>query len=158
MSRQTKLTNKSTELLRQALMTGISYASACSYAGFSYSAFAAWRAEAYRERGPDEPPLPYALIRLREMLDEVSAELEKLRVADLTIAAKTEWQAAAWFLERRYPEHWGRHRLKWEPQEISEQGQRLIIEYVESQKSDTNQVTTNGRDPSDSTAELGKNI
>ena len=70
------------------------------------------------------------LLALREMLDSVDAEWELQFVAEIRAASCKEWPAAAWFLERRYPEHWGRHRLRWEPPKVAEQPRQLIIEDV----------------------------
>ena len=108
----------------------MSYASACTCAGFSYRSFAAWKAEVYRNRGPDEPPPSTMLLALREMLDSVDAEWEQRDIAQIESASHKEWPAAAWLLERRDPEHWERHRLRWEPPEGAEQPRQLSIEYV----------------------------
>ena len=36
------------------------------------------------------------------------AEAEALHVGVIATAARKSWQASAWFLERKYPQKWGR--------------------------------------------------
>lgn len=40
-------------------------------------------------------------------LDEAEAEAEDVMVAAVRVAAKNDWRAAAWYLERRGPKRWG---------------------------------------------------
>jgi hypothetical protein len=48
--------------------------------------------------------------RLQEALDQALAE-QRL-VAVIAAGARSNWRAAAWLLERQYPERWGRDRAK----------------------------------------------
>jgi transposase len=43
----------------------------------------------------------------RELVRQARAEAEVKRVAQVTVAARVDWRAAAWFLEREFPERWG---------------------------------------------------
>lgn len=132
MARPSTLTHKGIQRLREALSTGVGYESACALAGVAYRSFARWRAEAYRDRGPDEPPPPKVLRELREMLENVSAELERECLTQLREAAPKNWQASAWLLERRFPETWGRHQLQWKPPEKTEEPQPLVVQFVDA--------------------------
>lgn len=46
--------------------------------------------------------------RFRERVEQARAECEARNVALITQAATQNWQAAAWLLERSYPERWAR--------------------------------------------------
>jgi hypothetical protein len=47
-------------------------------------------------------------------LDAAEAAAETMALAAVVAASfePSNWQAAAWFLERRFPARWGRHRLR----------------------------------------------
>lgn len=45
---------------------------------------------------------------LAERVDRARAEGEALHVTRIVRAAEDDWHASAWFLERSYPERWGR--------------------------------------------------
>jgi hypothetical protein len=49
---------------------------------------------------------PYA--ELWDAVERARAEGEALHVARIAKAAEDDWHASAWFLERSYPERWGR--------------------------------------------------
>jgi transposase len=46
--------------------------------------------------------------RLREQVDAARADAEARNVAIIATAARDHWQAAAWLLERQYPDKWAR--------------------------------------------------
>lgn len=77
------------------------------------------RRRAYEERhAPAAPELATVVPigneqHVQELLARVLAE-ERL-VAQVAAGAKTQWRAAAWILERRYPERWGPPRPAAEP-------------------------------------------
>ena len=101
MGAPTKCTPELTERYCQAIRRGAYQRTACEYAGITPRAVQYWaeRAEAGEE--------PYASF--------VSQVKEAEAAAVLTRLARIEkagmdgvWQADAWYLERRYPEEWGR--------------------------------------------------
>jgi hypothetical protein len=47
--------------------------------------------------------------KLRDLLRDAEERAVIRQVSIILAAAKTSWQAAAWWLERRYPNEWGRH-------------------------------------------------
>lgn len=53
----------------------------------------------------------------RLLLEQAQAEGEALAIARIARAAAENWQAAAWLLERQFPERWGRPAVR--PQEDS---------------------------------------
>ncbi len=101
MGRRTKLTPETTKKLTDAIRQGATYEHACNYAGIHYGTFCEWRT--LGESG-------------RKVYSEFSDAIKKAE-GDATIkwlaiidrsATGGNWQAAAWKLERRYPEDYGR--------------------------------------------------
>jgi len=79
------------------LKVGVSVSAACELAGVDYEEF-----RKVLERRGD----------LRSMVERAKAEAELMAVKAILEAAKKDWRAAAWFLERRFPEYWSkRERL-----------------------------------------------
>lgn len=106
MGRPSKLTEETIQRLEQAIRMGATYAAACRYAGIGYSTFREWMNAGKRARRG----------RARELVErieraEAEAQLGWLARIEQAINAGT-WQAAAWKLERRYPEAYGRRRVE----------------------------------------------
>jgi len=107
--RRSKYTPETVDKLTQAIRLGATYRLACDYAGISDDTFARWR-----ER--------YAGFAEAIKLAEGEGALKSLAVIERAangvkgedgeyILAPT-WQAAAWKLERRYPEMYGKQRME----------------------------------------------
>jgi hypothetical protein len=93
--------------LCQALRVGATYELAAKYAGISYSTFLTWRHRA--ETAKDGT----ALALLRDRMEQVEGEAAIGWLAKIELAAtEGNWQAAAWKLERRYPEQYSREAVK----------------------------------------------
>jgi hypothetical protein len=76
---------------------------ACRAAGVAPRTFRDWMVRGRSERPGDE------LYReLVGRIEQALAEGEVRNVAQIASAARENWQAAAWLLERGYPERWGR--------------------------------------------------
>lgn len=93
MARKTKYTPETVEKVAQAIRLGSTYILACHYAGISFETFNEWRKA--------KP----------EFSDTINAAEGKAAVAWLARiedASKSQWQAAAWKLERRYPQEYGK--------------------------------------------------
>jgi hypothetical protein len=43
-----------------------------------------------------------------QLTEQAMGESEMMAILQISKAASTQWQAAAWHLERKYPERWGR--------------------------------------------------
>jgi len=91
------------EKLEQAILIGATYELAAMYAGISDKTFQTWRDKS--ETAAEGTPLAELRDRLRhaEGIAAISwlAKIEK-------VANEGDWKAAAWKLERRYPETYGR--------------------------------------------------
>jgi transposase len=93
--------------LCQALLVGATYDLAAKFAGVSYATFLTWRKQA------ETAPAGTALARLRDRMEEVEGQAAIGWLAKIEMAASQgNWQAAAWKLERRYPEQYGREPVK----------------------------------------------
>lgn len=84
--------NHQLETLFEALMIGMNITDACSWAGMSRETY-------YKRLGAD-PGFSSQIERA-----QLKAKSEALKV--IHGAAMTQWRAAAWYLERKYPKEYG---------------------------------------------------
>lgn len=115
MARPTKYSDEVARKIADAIRLGASYELAAAYGGVSEDTLARWRAR-------------YA--DFAEMLREAEGVGAIGWLARIEQAAKSgDWRAAAWKLERRYPEQYGRtvsdHRHK---HEVKSEAERLADE------------------------------
>jgi len=91
---------------RGAIVLGLSYKSACEYAGWAESTWYEWVQKAEgRYTGPDN----YKPEVYREFVDDIKRAMQVGKVSLLNDIKKDDsWQSKAWILERRYPEEFGR--------------------------------------------------
>ena len=101
MGRPSKLTPERQEKLVEAIQAGNYYASACAYAEIAYSNFRQWMI-----KGEAEESGKYH--DFHEAITHAEAEAEDHAIQQWQQAMPTDWQAAAWWLERRYPDRWGK--------------------------------------------------
>jgi hypothetical protein len=95
--RKTLYTPERVEALIKALEAGLPHSQACDIVGLGHRTFYAWKAS--------KP----------EFASEVARAEAKVVVDLLGIinrASEQHWQAAAWILERRWPERWGRRVIQ----------------------------------------------
>ena len=108
--------------IAHAIELGATFQIAANYGGVAYNTLNEWKhrglAEAER-RGGDVPEGDEVWIREQQYYDlyEVLLEAEgvgavKWLTAIEKAAALGNWPAAAWKLERRYPQHYGRVRME----------------------------------------------
>lgn len=101
MGRNSKLTPEITEKICDALRAGNTQKAACQYVGISERTFFNW---INRGEADEEPYLQF-------VQDIKSAEGAAI-VGFVSVIAKAasngQWQAAAWYLERKYPDEWGK--------------------------------------------------
>lgn len=92
MARQSKLTPARQALAVEAIEAGVTYADAAACAGIAESTWHMWM-----KRSP----------AFREAIAAASARVELRCLQIINEAMVKDWRAAAWFLERRFPERWG---------------------------------------------------
>jgi hypothetical protein len=98
-----KLTPELAEQLVSLLRAGNYVAVAVRATGISRALFYQWL-----DRGASDAPEDAEYAELRARVEEAKAHAEARHVANIANAARENWQAAAWLLERMYPERWGR--------------------------------------------------
>lgn len=91
--RPTKRTPETADRICRAVRKGLAYTLACDAAGLSYETFNEWRKAD-----------PQFSAQLKAAEGEGAEEL----LATIRAASAENWTAAAWILERRYPQLYGR--------------------------------------------------
>ena len=93
------------EKICQAIRAGNYYETACrGYAGIAYSTFREWMVRGEKAKSG----------KYREFMEAVKKAEHEAEVRMVAMWQKhmpDNWQAIATFLERRYPDRWGRKRL-----------------------------------------------
>lgn len=114
-----KLTPEVTQKIVKALKVGNFVDTAVVYAGISTATYYKWR-----NRGEDEltryklelKTNPKAKIgrnekkyvEFRDTIDHALSFAENMALVTIHSSFPDDWKAAAWYLERRYPDRWGR--------------------------------------------------
>src|SRR5690554_1102925 len=102
MGRPSKLTPEVIKRLTEAIRAGNYYEAACGYAGIGYSTFRAWMVRGEKAKSGKYP-------EFMEAIQKAEHEAEVRMVAMWQKHMPENWQAIATFLERRYPDRWGRN-------------------------------------------------
>lgn len=116
--RPTDCTPERTAKIVQAISAGNYGEVAARYAGIDPRTYYRWlergRAERTRRAGPhdsracvvnlDEQPF----YQFCQAVEKAEADAEARNVAIIQTAARETWQAAAWYLERKHADRWGR--------------------------------------------------
>ena len=108
MGRPTKLTPETQQLIIQSLSVGATHRLACQYAGIDEDTFYTWMDKGHKGHAP------YA--EFAEQVKKTEGRAATGWLAKIEAAANEgNWQAAAWKLERRYPNEYGRQiiQLDW---------------------------------------------
>ena len=86
----------------QAIAAGNYVETAARYGGVHPATYYRWMQEA------QEPGAAANKREFYEAVKKAEAEAEVRNVATIQLAASSQWQAAAWLLERKHPAQWGR--------------------------------------------------
>lgn len=112
--RPTKLTPELQAKIVSAIAAGNYMETAAAYAGISRDSLYEWLKRGRKERLRIEAGMPKNRreTRYAEFSEAVEKSMAQAEVADIAVigmaAASGQWQAAAWRLERKYPEKYGR--------------------------------------------------
>lgn len=169
MGRPTKLNYGVQEKIVQAIKAGNYIETAAAYAGISKSTLYEWlkRGERENQRVAKNPRYrikksekPY--VEFSNAIEKALAEAEIRDVAIIGKAAEEQWQAAAWRLERKFPDKWGRRVLEHKGSlevknddsirrieqqlEDDEESRELLKEFLRRSKEDSNDRTHISKD------------
>jgi transposase len=104
MGRPTKLTPEVQDKIVAALRAGNYQETAAMYAGVEARTFYRWMERGESDGTEDEPYRQF-----RQAVEKAKADAEVRDIALIDKAAHDgSWQAAAWKLERKFPNRWGR--------------------------------------------------
>jgi transposase len=111
--RRVTLTREVHEKVREALDAGAYQRDAATYAGISPRTFYGWlnrarEAEEALDRGEPVESVDRDLVAFLHMVEGARARVAVDLLTVVQTAARRDWRAAAWFLERSYPEQWGK--------------------------------------------------
>lgn len=142
MARPTKLNPTVQQKIISAIRAGNYIETAAAYAGISKNTLYVWlrRGEREKQRIAKNPrckvkkkELPF--VEFADAVEKALADAEVRDVAIIAKAAEEQWQAAAWRLERKFPDKWGRRKLDVEHKgqvEVKNDVARAIIEDEEA--------------------------
>lgn len=116
--RPTRLNYSVQEKIVQAIRAGNYIETAAAYAGIHKSSLYEWlnRGEREKQRVAKDPKFKIQkkeapFVDFSNAVQKALADAEVRDVAIIGRAAEEQWQAAAWRLERKFPDRWGRKRL-----------------------------------------------
>jgi len=115
MGRPTKFSNEIKHKIITAIRAGNYIETASAYAGISKNTLYDWLRRGEREKQRVEKNPRYKIrkseqpfVDFSDAVEKALAEAEVRDVAIIAKAAEEQWQAAAWRLERKFPDRWGR--------------------------------------------------
>ena len=137
LGRPTKLTPELQAEMVNIIRGGNYVETACAYVGLNKTTFYDWMKRGAREMDRVKKN-PKARVRKEEQvyvdfsnaIKKAEAEAEARDVLIIAKAAESQWQAAAWRLERRLPSKWGRQR----PYDTDAKSDRPIINIIDIPK------------------------
>jgi len=130
-----KYSKEIVEEICKYINAGNNYKDSANLAGVSESTFYDWQ----RELESDGKPNPSYHVELVEALKKAENTCKARNIAFIQKAAQTTWQAAAWWLERKYHNEFA---LKTVMEHISDEDKPLIIKIVSEKKIDEPTGTT----------------
>lgn len=103
--RPSLFTEERAQRIIEAVRRGLTYKQAAAYGGISYATLNRWRI-----RGRDENSGPEEFREFWRQLEQANGEAAFQFLGSISTAAEEgDWKAASWFLERRFPDQWGRN-------------------------------------------------
>jgi transposase len=121
MSRPQIITKEIIEEICNYIAAGHSYAKSAKLAGIAESTFFRWRTMGQLEGAEDIYTIFY--IETQDASD--FSESEALQLVRSSAILERNWRAAAWFLERRFPDKYSK-RPNQHPQDGNDDGQAIL--------------------------------
>lgn len=126
MGRPTKLTPETQKRIVDGIRMGATYELAAQYGGVSYDTFNNWI-----KAGVDAKSGSY--FEFFNAVKRAEGEAAIGWLAKIEKAANDgEWQAAAWKLERRYPQNYGRHVQEIQGKDGSQLTLRVVYDGIDN--------------------------
>jgi hypothetical protein len=107
--RKTKLNEEMKNDIRQKLELGLNYKDVCMAVGISFETFNTWR-----KTNPE----------FSELVDRANAKVKETSLKSIRMGEIRDWRAAAWRLERRWPEEYK------EKKEVELKEQPILIDDI----------------------------
>ena len=101
LARQSKLTHDALEKITTAIRLGATYKLAAQYAGISEVTLYDWI-----KKANENPDSPYGVFL--HAINEAEGKAALTSLSKIQKASERDWRAAAWLLERRHPESYGK--------------------------------------------------
>ena len=153
--RPIKLDQNIHDKIYHAIRAGNYIETAAAYAGINKTTLYDWlkRGERARKESEDSgrkvPKKEEAFVNFSNAIEKALAEAEMNDVKRITVAARKDWHAAAWRLERKFPARWGRkHQTMEDPEEKELRLLKLQME-IELNRMQLQEMTGGGADPHD---------
>lgn len=114
MARPTKLTQELQDKIVDVIRAGNYIETAASFAGLSKNTLYDWMKRGAREReridntGKKMLKKEQPFVEFSDAIEKALAEAEMRDVLRIGEASKSDWKAAAWRLERKFPQRWGK--------------------------------------------------
>lgn len=116
MARRTKLTSERQKKIVDAIRAGNYADIAARYAGIDPATYHTWM-----KRGRESDTPEHKIYReFHNAVKEAQAQAEIRDVALISKAAQENWQAAAWRLERKSPNRWGRSEKRYHEHKVTD--------------------------------------
>ena len=110
----------------QAVRAGNYFDAASAYARVPRRTFYDWMTRGRQHIIDEKDTLERSLV---ERIDEAAGQAETRHVALIAQAAEKTWQAAAWWLERRFPQKWGQSRYR-DPDDAAKSALQELMEKI----------------------------
>lgn len=115
MGRPSKLTQAVKTTVIDALESGLGPSQAAQLAGISSGTLSEW---VRRGEGRDDRPASLEFAKFAKDVTRAIAASESALISRIHAATEKDWRAAAWLLERRWPDRWANtHRIEMRLQE-----------------------------------------
>lgn len=101
MARPTKLTTEIQAKIVEAIGKGAYVAVAAESVGITAATFYNWMKRGSKAKSGQ-------FFEFFDAIKKAEAEAETKQIGTILVASASNWQAAAWWLERKFPQRWGR--------------------------------------------------
>lgn len=102
--RKSKLNDETKDIILKHIADGMPVKLSCMAAGVSENTFYQWK-----RKGSREPNGYYG--KFFKEVQTAEGQAISVKMMQVHAASQRSWQAAAWWLERRYPEYFGRREF-----------------------------------------------